>query len=122
MGSWENRILMEVPMSTAGQAKGNCFVFTCNCGYSRKVVDTEINFRCERPSTEATHTGCPYYYKQTHDGTATGIPSIKRVNASGVDQADNTVVSSTKGGGETGQSFSQPFGRSIQDWHLVAHK
>lgn len=92
-------------MSTAGNASGNSFIFTCICGWTRKVVDSEINFRCERPNIEGFHTGCTAFYKQTHDGTAPGIPSIKRVNAAGVDQSDNTVVSSTKGSGTHGSSM-----------------
>jgi hypothetical protein len=110
-------------MSTASNAKGNCFIFTCNCGYSRKVTDCEINFTCERPKTDRDHTGCPYFYKMTKNGTAAGIPSIKRVNAAGVDQSDNTVVSSTAGSGEHGVAGgSAPLGVAINQQHTVAHK
>ena len=79
-------------MSQVIDPVNNCFAFQCNCGFSRMVVDTEINFRCERPVVDASEKRCTFYYQQIPNGGGAGIPTVKRVNSSGVDQSDNAAL------------------------------
>ena len=82
-------------MSTIYDPKGNCFGFQCNCGFTRMVTDAELNFRCERPVVDSTEKKCTFYYQAIPNGGGSGIPTVKRVNSSGVDQSDNAAVVQT---------------------------
>lgn len=90
----------ESTMSTIFDPVGNVFGFTCNCGFSRRVTDSEINFKCERPVVQANDKPCTFFYSMTKDGSSPGVPTVKRVNASGVDQSDNAVLVNSAGDGE----------------------
>lgn len=66
-GSWDwsmmqrgvgmRRVAADIGKSTSDVETPTGFVFICHCGYSRRVIDSEHAFSCERPN-EKGEKGC----------------------------------------------------------------
>lgn len=77
-GSWDmtaaqkglglRRVAADIGQSTAEIQIPCAFVFVCECGYARRVVDSEHSFTCERPNPSGGN-GCGIIWQvETEDG------------------------------------------------------